>query len=187
VLFICGIGATILFAFDEQLHTQLNYDVSALVQGQWWRLLSAHLLHTNLYHLLLNLAGLFLLWALHGEYYQHKNSLFLILLCSLGTATGLLVFSDLTHYVGLSGTLHGLFAWGVIQDIKRGYKTGWLLLAGVVIKLLQEQFYGGSIATESLIQARVAVDAHLYGALSGLLAAGLISPCQQHKQASNDA
>lgn len=187
MLFICGICATVLFAFDAQLHTQLNYDVSALVQGQWWRLLSAHFLHTNFYHLLLNLAGLFLLWALHGEYYHHKNSLLLIALCSLGTATGLLVFSDLTHYVGLSGTLHGLFAWGVIQDIKRGYKTGWLLLVGVVIKLLQEQFYGGSIATESLIQARVAVDAHLYGALSGLTAAFLISPYKQHKQASNDA
>lgn len=177
----CGVLAVCLYGFDGVLHARLNYDLNAIKDGAWWRLFSAHFLHTNLYHLLLNLAGLLLLWALHGEYYQYTNSLSLLFLCTLGTAVGLFGFSDLSHYVGLSGMLHGLFAWGVVQDIKRGYTTGWLLLAGLLIKLLQEQIYGGSVATASLIQANVAVDAHLYGALSGFLAAIVIPAHKQQK------
>ena len=72
-------------------------------------------------------------------------------------------------YAGLSGVLHGLFAWGAIQDIKAKDKLGWALLIGVIAKVVWEQFSGGSASSAELIGARVAVEAHLAGVLGGVL------------------
>lgn len=167
--------ATLLYGFGEGLDTILHYHSVAISQGDWWRIITGHFLHTNLNHLLLNLGGILVLWALHGEYYQHRNSYLLLLLLCLGTSIGLLFGSDITIYVGLSGVLHGLFAWGVVQDIQRDFKSGWLLLAGLIVKLLQEQIFGASLDTAMLIEADVAVDSHLFGAISGLLCAVFIN------------
>ena len=55
------------------------------------------------------------------------------------------------------------------MDIRKGLRSGWLLLAGVAVKLGYEQYTGSSDGVADLINATVAVDAHLYGALSGAL------------------
>jgi len=45
----------------------LRYERAALQHGQWWRLISAHLVHLDVRHLLLDSAGLVLLWALYAR------------------------------------------------------------------------------------------------------------------------
>ena len=42
----------------------LRYDRAALAAGQWWRLLTAHVVHLGLEHAALNSLGLVLMWAL---------------------------------------------------------------------------------------------------------------------------
>lgn len=80
-----------------------------------------------------------------------------------------LLFSpDLIWYAGLSGALHGIFAWGACVDIKEKMKSGWLLLIGLAIKVGYEQIDGSSEQVANLIDAKVAVDAHLFGALTGI-------------------
>ena len=76
---------------------------------------------------------------------------------------------NITLYVGLSGVLHGFFVWGALMDIKHNEKTGYLLLIGVIAKIIHEQIYGASADVEQLIGASVATDAHLYGAIGGLV------------------
>ena len=53
------------------------------------------------------------------------------------------------------------------MDILNKVRSGWLLLAGVAAKLLFEQFQGSSEDVASLIDASVAIDAHLYSAVCG--------------------
>ncbi|GAA0356786.1 hypothetical protein GCM10009092_21280 [Bowmanella denitrificans] len=169
-----------LFYFLEpwsQVH--LTYDRTMLQSGEWWRLLSGHLLHTNFNHLLLNAAGMLLLWALHGHYYRFFPYLGLMLCCALICSIGLYWGSpELIRYVGLSGILHGLFAWGAGMDIRHGIKSGWLLLMGLWGKVLYEQWAGPSQEVAKLINANVAIDAHLFGALAGMLAlaASVLTP-----------
>ncbi len=74
----------------------------------------------------------------------------------------------------MSGVLHGLFAWGVAIDIHLKRKTGYLLLIGLIIKLVDEQFFASSSFMANLIEVGVAIDAHLYGAIIGLIL-GVIS------------
>lgn len=153
---------------------------------EFWRLITGHLLHTNAAHLALNLLGFALLWALHGEYYTPKKIALFLLLSSVMTSVAIYYFStQIVWYVGLSGILHGLFVWGACLDVVKKDRTGWLLLIGVAIKIAYEQFGGSTQDIAELIGASVAVDAHLYGALSGLiLAVGFISI--QHRQPTQE-
>ncbi|GGD68870.1 rhombosortase [Lacimicrobium alkaliphilum] len=165
----------LLFIVVAQLFTPdsyklLAYHRDAITDFQWWRLFTAHLLHTNLNHLLLNGAGVILLWAVFGEYYRLRQYLSIVFACALGISVGLYwQVPELSWYVGLSGVLHGLFVCGAISDIHAGRRSGWLLLIGVAVKVGYEMQFGGDQTVSALIDARVAVEAHLFGAISGLL------------------
>ena len=45
-----------------------------------------------------------------------------------------------------------------------------MLAAGIVLKVLYEQLFGASFDTIELIDADVAIDAHLWGVLGGAIA-----------------
>jgi rhomboid family GlyGly-CTERM serine protease len=159
------------FFFDTQIGQFLEYDRQAIHSAQFWRFISAHIAHTNGYHLGLNLAGLALIWALHGEKYYSINFFCLFCFTSLIISTGITFFSpELQRYVGLSGLLHGLFIFGACDDVKQGYKTGYLMIAGTLIKIMQEQIKGPSVELGEKINAVVAIDAHLYGVIAGFVA-----------------
>lgn len=153
----------------------LVYRRSSIEAGQWWRLITGNLLHTNHWHLLMNLAGLWIILFLHHFHYRAKGlTLLFILLCSLEGIGLYLGYPQLLSYVGLSGMLHGLFAYGAVQDIQRRIRSGYLLLLGVIVKVGHEQFYGASDEVSTMIGARVATEAHLVGLLCGLLCGGVM-------------
>ena len=162
--------------FFENTNTDLSYHRDLLEQGQWWLLFSGHILHTNDMHLALNGAAVLLLWALHGQFFSYVNYLIIWLLLALGTSIGLYYFSpEMISYVGLSGVLHGFFVIGACEDIKHKEKTGYLLLFAVIAKVIHEQIFGASKEVMQLIDANVAIDAHLYGLISGLFIVIIIS------------
>ena len=162
---------SIVLALAEPLSSNLfAYDRDQLNHFQWWRLITGHLLHTNTSHLLLNLTGLTLLWALHGHHYKILPYLMQFLALCLGTSIGLYYFAHhMQWYVGLSGVLHGLFVIGAYFDIRQKLKTGWVMLIAVWVKVLYEQAFGASADVAKLINANVAIDAHLFGTISGCI------------------
>ncbi|QJR82685.1 rhombosortase [Alteromonas pelagimontana] len=167
---IVAVLSILAFFCEPRSSDYLAYDRYAIEGFETWRLITGNLVHTNGYHLVMNIAGLLLLWALHGEHYRPVRYIKLFFWCCLGTSIGIYWFSaNLIWYVGLSGALHGIFIWGACMDIRQGMKSGWLLLIGVSGKVLYEQLTGGSTEVAALIDANVAIDAHLYGAVSGLL------------------
>ncbi|WP_371189078.1 rhombosortase [Thalassotalea maritima] len=171
IIFIC---ATFVFFLPSSISDHLIYDRALITAGEFWRLFTAHLVHTNDNHLLLNLAGLTMLWALHGDHYKMHTFLFAFSVSAIICSVGIFYFDvDMQRYVGLSGVLHGIFVWGTIKDIKKGWKTGYLLLFGVLAKIVYEQVFGASNDVEQLINARVAIDAHMWGAIGGLFYASL--------------
>ena len=162
--------AFVLYLFEPLSSQYLAFDRGKIQSLELWRLLSGNFLHTNFSHLILNALGLSLLWALHGQYFTTKAYLIIFLLLSLACTLGIYIFAErLSWYVGLSGTLHGLFVLGAFKDIQTGLKSGWLLLIGVWAKIAHEQWYGASEDVAQLIGANVAIEAHLFGALSGML------------------
>ncbi len=167
---IVALIACFAYFFDQPINNLFVYQYQLISEGELWRLFTGHFLHTNVFHLLLNLSALLLLWLLHGQFYTLKNYSLLFLISALICSTGLFYFSpDIKQYVGLSGVLHGIFVFGALMDIRWGDKTGYLLFFGVWLKIAHEQYYGASTEVASLINANVAIDAHLWGALGGLV------------------
>ncbi|WP_353368544.1 rhombosortase [Aliiglaciecola sp. NS0011-25] len=159
----------LLWLFEPTTSAYLALQREMVLNGDWWQFLSANFVHTNSNHLLLNIAGIGLLWAIHGQYYTLKNYLLSTLLLSLFVTFGIFLYSpNLDWYAGLSGTLHGIFVYGAYLDIRHKVKFGWILMLGVWAKIINEQLFGADQMITELIAANVAVDAHLYGAVGGL-------------------
>jgi rhomboid family GlyGly-CTERM serine protease len=164
------IVAIFCFAFNNLISEYFIYNRSLIIENQYWRLITGHLFHTNYAHLLLNTLAIVLLWALHGQFYSTKQYTSLLLFSSLLISLGIFVFTpEMNKYVGLSGVLHALFFWGALKDIQHKELTGYILCFGVIIKVAHEQIYGPSEDISALINANVAIDAHLWGVISGLL------------------
>ncbi len=165
--FILPIVIVTFFAaiVGEAWHQGLRYQNDLFSLNQPWRLLTGHLLHLGWQHLLMNLLGLVLivLISIERPLFQWWLESFI---CALGVSFGLYLFSpDVYWYVGFSGVLHGLFTAAVVDrwpQQPRLYSLWLVLLAG---KLIFEQVSGGGVLTHS----DVIVDAHLYGAASGLI------------------
>lgn len=156
--------------FYAGLDDLLAYRRDLILDGQWWRLFTGNFLHTNAWHLVMNLAGLWVILLLHEQYYRAKSLAVIVIALSVMQGIGLLLFFPETKgYVGLSGMLHGLFVYGAVLDITKGLKTGYLLTLGVVLKVIYEQSYGASSEVTALIGARVATEAHFVGLVSGFI------------------
>ena len=129
--------AALMIAIGGDTTAQLfQYQRNLILDGEVWRLITAHLVHLTWSHMLLNLAGLLLIWLLFGNYYANKTWLVIVLISCVGPGIGLLLFDpNLIWYVGLSGMLHGLFVAGCVADIKLKQRGGWVLLAVICSKL----------------------------------------------------
>ncbi len=167
----------ILAVFEDSAREIFRYDVREMEQHhQWWRLLTANLVHTNWIHWALNAVGLVLVW---GIFHQQLRALawfgfFLI----LAPAHLLLLYwfvPSMGWYVGFSGVLHGWLAAAAIFDLRGHYWVGWLLLIGLIVKVFWEQMYGSTTGLSNLIEAKVATEAHLSGVVIGTLI-GLLWP-----------
>ena len=145
-----------------------RFEREALGDGELWRLITAHLVHLGWGHLWLNLIALLLMAALFDDAMPAGDW---ILGGALGAGAidlGLSLFhAEIEWYVGLSGVLHGLMVVGAVGLLRSAAPIGYLLLAGVLCKLLWEQFAGPLPFSESTSGGPVVVEAHLYGALGG--------------------
>ncbi|WP_406667962.1 rhombosortase [Gallaecimonas sp. GXIMD1310] len=161
--------AALLMLLPPHYAELLQYQREAILHGQLWRLLSGDFLHTNAWHLAMNCGGVVAIAWLHGRYYDFFGWWLRVLYLALASSVILLLaFPDLHWYLGLSGLLHGLIVIGAGEDIRRGEKTGYLLLLGVAAKVTWEQWHGPSAQIAALINAPVATQAHLAGAVAAL-------------------
>ncbi len=166
--FIGSLTLLVVIAQIPALHALLVWERADILAGQWWRIVTGNLTHTNAIHLMMNIAGLLVIFFLHRRYYSDRSLVPMVWL--MMAAIGLVMFfSPYSWYAGLSGVLHGLFVWGVVKDIQNKVPLGWAMLAGVFIKLGYEAYNGGDSMTAALIQAGVAYQAHWTGAIVGLL------------------
>src|SRR3984885_4559292 len=150
----------------------LRYDRDFLAAGQWWRLLTAHVVHLGYEHAVLDVAGLALMWALFARDYSLRGWLLILALSVAGIDAGLWLLSSTTQwYVGSSGVLHGVLAAGTCAHLRRREPDGWVLALFLVGKLVYEQVQGALPLTAG---GAVIVDAHLYGAVAGSVAVLLL-------------
>ena len=168
--------STLFELLDPQITLALRFDREAILDGEVWRLISGNFVHLGWNHLWMNLAGLFLIWMLFARFFNFGQWLFIIVTSAAAVGGGLLVLNlELNWYVGLSGLLHGMFIAGVIKAIMLGYRAEILLFILLTGKLIWEQISGALPGSVDLAGGNVVVDAHLYGAIAGLICAALLA------------
>jgi len=168
----CLLLLLVLCALGDGVREALDYQRDALARHQWWRLVSAHLVHLGWRHALLNGVGLALLWMLFAREFAPRRWLWIVLLSAASIDAGLWWLRPAVDwYLGASGVLHGAWAAGAYAMYRRGDGFGAALLLLLIAKMVYEQQSGVSLfeGTLPLVSA-----AHLYGALGGL--AGAVLP-----------
>lgn len=170
ILLLLAVAVIGMAASGEAGREALRYQRDAiLVRHEYWRLLSGHLVHGSWQHTWLNLAGLGLIASLFRDTYTLGQWLVVALASAACIDLGLLfLMPDLYWYVGLSGVLHGALAAGALAWWRK--EETWLaalLTAILICKLGWEQWQGALPLSGEL---NVIVNAHLYGAVGGLLA-----------------
>ena len=173
---LLGIVALILglCATGQWGRRALRYERAGLAAHQWWRLVSAHLVHLSWQHAWLNLIGLVLLWALFARDFSPARWLWIIALSAAAIDAGLwFLRPGVQWYLGASGVLHGALAAGACAMYRRGEGMGALLLLLLVVKLLYEQHAGSSLFVGDV---PLVPEAHLFGTLGGLTASFVPRP-----------
>ena len=178
-----AISVTLVALLGSNGAQWLRYDRIAILDGQLWRLITAHIVHLGWSHLAMNLAGLCLIWAIFGGHIPWQRWLTLLLVGVIGISILLFIFNPhLRWYVGLSGVLHTLFIAGCLVDLKYRRWDTRILLALVIFKLAYEQLWGPMPGSESTAGGKVIVDAHFYGAICGFLIMGFFGLIDRHKK-----
>lgn len=161
----------------------LRYDRAAIAAGEWYRLITGNLVHLpgntiewqgfrfhGPWHLFLNELGVLVLVLLCPERLSAAVWARRVILLGLGMSLGLYFFApSLRWYVGLSGVMHGLFLLGLMpQALKKD-----IVALGCIVYLLgklgYELYAGAPVSDEQAIGGKVALDSHLWGAISGLV------------------
>ncbi|MGZ8254468.1 MAG: rhombosortase [Burkholderiaceae bacterium] len=146
-----------------------------------WRVLTAHLVHINWQHALVNAAALWVVARLYAEDLGTRRQLVALVASALAISAALaLVYPSIDWYRGLSGALHGLFFAGatkwLLSERPRTFGRLWLpatLFVGGWIKVVLEQPGGAATPHVQWLGAAVVPQAHFVGAVCGTVLGAL--------------
>ncbi|MEE9491911.1 MAG: rhombosortase [Gammaproteobacteria bacterium] len=170
---ICGhlLIFSLLLIFLQSFQSQLIFHREAIHAGEFWRILTGSFVHTNYFHLFLNLAGIVFIAFLFKDYLSVKTFYVSLFLTSLTVGIGLYCFNKpLQWYAGLSGSLYGLYIVSASFALRsKDYISSLPIIIGIPAKLLFDSIYPNLTEhSAELIGAPIANVAHLYGAIAGL-------------------
>jgi rhomboid family GlyGly-CTERM serine protease len=158
----------------EPVRQWARYERAALEAGQLWRLVTGHLVHLGPDHLLLDLGALVLIRLVIGPVLSAAAWVGAMLVSMASIDAGLYFGArDIDWYVGLSGVLHGLLAAGAFALLDTDRRFAVLLLVGIAAKIAWEQTVGPLPWSAEATGGPVITAAHLYGAIGGMLFAGV--------------
>jgi rhomboid family GlyGly-CTERM serine protease len=151
----------------------LRYERAGVLRGEGWRLLTGHLVHAHVPHLVWNMLGTLLIWALFAGEFTVGGWIAVILASTAAIDLGFLLLEPgLAWYVGLSGVLHGLMAAGLVAWSWHRRDTVTMAVAVLFVgKLAWEHLRGPLPFTAATLSVPVVHEAHSYGAIGGALCA----------------
>lgn len=181
VMLLLNLGLFFWLQSAENVLNWLQYDRSAIVEGQLWRLVTGNLVHWSAEHFLLDVAVFLLIGCLY-ERSLGNSYLWILFLTGLVVGASALIFlPQMATYRGLSGVDSGLFAAVLCLECVEAVRDRrhWLFLLPVVsvfaLKLVYESATGQMFfGTESLGDLGQPVPlAHTSGAFAAIVFFGL--------------
>lgn len=135
----------------------LVYDRQAILNGEFWRLLTSHLVHFNLPHLVFDLSAFGLAgWVIEMRGCRHFGWLCI----AMGACISLflmLMKTEIAFYGGLSGPACGAFVYLALCGLQDSRPWGFIsrmvlfmIALKIVIEALQGEFFLKSMAAASV-------------------------------------
>ena len=144
------------------------FDRTAITQGEFWRLVTGHWVHSDLLHAFWDISALLLLGTLFESRLKWRMPLAL-LVATIGVDVWLW-WGDhsLQYYCGLSGILNGLLIVGLLH-LWRDFRHPliWITGTGAALKIIVEISAGQALLTQTVWPSVPTV--HAVGFLSGLV------------------
>ncbi len=163
-----GALAVVVYSFPA-LAEALQYDRTAVLRGELWRITTCHWTHWSLDHLLWDLA---VFVGLGAACEQMNRSRYLICLAATTILIPLVVLvflPDIETYRGLSGLDSALFSLLVIPNLDKRLSLGLGFLAAFLLKTAYEAATGATVFVSSPTDIASVPLAHAVGALMGIL------------------
>jgi rhomboid family GlyGly-CTERM serine protease len=140
-------------------------------QGGYWRLFTSNFVHFGWPHTLMNIAAFLLCAFALLNNFPAKQLLGLILFCCLSVGAGIYYFNpEYNTYAGFSGAIHGFIVAGLMRNKRHPNWLNAIFIALLFAKIFYEH-HPSYKATElqTLMPVPVAYDAHMYGAIAGVV------------------
>jgi rhomboid family GlyGly-CTERM serine protease len=161
-----------LFLLVGSVPDALVFNKEAVIQGEYWRLLTAHLVHSDWEHLLWNLSALLIVSTLIEQY--QRGSLIIALLGGIIVTDVYLWHNTLgvVNYAGLSAVLNTVLVVALYQlwQHSKQLLQRVILVAtfvGSLLKIIWEMQTSSSLLTS--IEWQSLPEAHLAGFIMGSL------------------
>ncbi len=167
------VAASTLASLSQDLASFLDLQRAAVLDGQLWRLFSAHLVHFTPAHLVTDL----LVFAAAGWFIERKGpgyfwSLYMVTALMISTCL-LLTCPSMSNFGGLSGVASGALFYCALSGFREpGY---WRLISGFIIaalplKALTDLYMPRVISDEAVQQAFVPMPlSHVVGIFAALI------------------
>ena len=166
---------TIFAIFSAISFPVLSLERIKVADGEVWRLFTGNFVHFGWAHTLMNLAAFFLCAIAILNSLSIKQYVSLILFCCITVGVGVYYLNpEYETYAGLSGAIHGFIVAGLMLNKRH---NAWingvlvLLLFGKIFHEHQTHYQANDL--QALLPVPVAYDAHLYGAVAGLVFGGI--------------
>lgn len=134
-----------------------------------WRLITAHLVHLDWHHYIMNMIGLGLCVAVYVKEVSAKHWYLSFVVLSLCSSIGLIYWPlDYDIYVGFSDVLHGWILIGATTLFKTDKKIAAIIYVLFISKLIQENM-GMMFLGNTDMEANMSTESHILGSSAGTL------------------
>lgn len=180
---LAGAALLLLLQAAPGVPAVLEYRRQAL-PTEPWRLLTAHVVHVNWTHALVNVGAWLALALLFERSLDARRQLLCLVLSGLSIAFALAwLYPSVTWYRGASGVLHALFFAGasveLVAAVRRRSRSALLLpsalLAGGSLKVALQLPDAAATPYIGWLGATTVPQAHLLGAICGVLLGVLLA------------
>ncbi|MCU7804386.1 MAG: rhombosortase [Candidatus Thiodiazotropha sp. (ex Lucinoma borealis)] len=172
--------AILVFFLAGPAQPELVYDRMAIANGEIWRLITGHLVHSDFAHLLWDCAGLWLVGWLFDELLSSMSWRVLGAGLLIVDATLWWLLPDIQAYCGLSGLINALLGAGLYCTWCQSHDPWVVFIASLVtLKIGIEWYIGAALFTQTAWSSLP--QSHAAGMIGGLLVI-LISSLQSSRE-----